>query len=152
MASPLKGLAFLIGDWDGSGEGFDTKDEEIRNRMSFAYDPSPSIISGRFEAWRSGKLENKGSMTILYDPNIRKLVRKTVYSYGFIMNEVGELRGERFDFDCTGVDAMPDFWKGLRIRTFIEKHSDADFTSGLETAKEGEDFRVFGQNRFRRHR
>jgi hypothetical protein len=152
-SDPFSKISFLIGDWEGRGEGFDTgKDSDITNKMSFAFAPSPSIITGRFEARRAGKLENEGAMIILYDPNIRRFVRKTVYSYGFIMNEIGTTRGNRFLFDCVGIDALPDYWKGLRIRTFLEKKSEDEFTSGLMTAKKGEAFHVYGQNRFRRRR
>ncbi len=91
-------------------------------------------------------------MIILYDPNIRKFVRKTIYSYGFVMNEVGEERDDRFVFDCTSIDAEPDYWKGLKIRNILQKHSDAEFSTGLETAKKGEEFRVYGQNRFRKRK
>ena len=148
---PFNKISFLIGDWDGRGEGFDTgKESDITNRMSFALAPSPSVITGRFEARRAGKLENEGTMIIIYDPNIRRLVRKMVYSYGFIMNEVGTVRGSRFLFDSVGIDALPDYWKGLRIRTFLDKKSEDEFTSGLMTANKGGPFRIYGQNRFRR--
>ena len=147
----FKKLAFIVGEWDGKGEGFDTgKESDITNRMTLAYDPSPGVITGRFEARRSGKLENQGMMIFLYDPVINKFIRKTVYSYGFLMNEVGELKDDRFVFDCVGIDAEPDYWKGLRIRTYIEKHSDDDFSTGLETASKGEEFKLYGQNRFHR--
>jgi hypothetical protein len=91
MTDQLRMLSFLIGEWRGKGEGFDTsKDTEIANNLAFHYDPSPSIITGRFEARRAGQLENNGMMILLYDANLGKIVRKQVYSYGFIMNEVGE--------------------------------------------------------------
>jgi hypothetical protein len=149
LVEPLKKLSFLIGEWKGRGEGFDTsKDTEITNTLGFTYDPSPSIITGRFEARRAGIRENSGMMIFLYDPNVGKIVRKQVYSYGFIMNEVGDEKDDRFVFDCVSIDAEPDYWKGLKIRSFLQKHSDKEISMGLEVAKRGEDFRVYGQNRF----
>jgi len=151
---PIKKLSFLIGEWKGKGEGFGTeKSEDISNTLSFAYDPAPSIITGRFRAMRSGKPENEGIMVFLYDRNINKFIRKQVYSYGFVMNEIGEQKGEdRFVFDTTSIDAEPDYWKGLRIRSFMQKHSESEITMGLETAKKGEEFHVLGQNRFRKRK
>jgi hypothetical protein len=147
----MKELSFIVGEWDGKGEGFDTGPEsDITNKMSFAYDPSPGIISGRFEARRSGKLENQGIMIFMYDSNTKKYVRKTVYSYGFLMNEVGRLKGDKFVFECIGIDSEPSYWKGLRIRTFIDRISNNEFLSGLETAKPGGKFKLFGRTRFRR--
>jgi hypothetical protein len=152
MADSIKKLSFLIGEWNGKGEGFDTgKDSNISNILSFNYHPSPSIITGRFEARREGKPENEGMMFLLYDPNIGKYVRKQVYSYGFVMNEVGqETNEDLFVFDCVSIDAEPDYWKGLRIRSFLQKHSDREIAMGLQTAKKSEDFHTYGQNRFRK--
>jgi len=153
MENQFKTLSFLIGRWKGRGEGFDSgKGTEIANTLDFSWDPSPSIITGRFEAQRAGKLENNGIMIFLYDTNLAKIVRKQVYSYGFIMNEVGELKGDRFVFDCIGIDAEPDYWKGVRIRSFLQKHSDTEISMGLEIAKKGEDFRLYGQNRYHKLR
>jgi len=86
----------------------------------------------------------------LYDPNIRKFVRKTVYSYGFFTNEVGVAKGDKFIFDSVNINAEPDYWKGLRIRNVIQRHSNDEFSTGLQTAKKGEGFRLYGSNRFRR--
>lgn len=145
----MKSLSFLVGKWTGRGEGFDTeKGTEIVNTLEFAYDPSPSIMTGRFEAVRSGKPENNGIMILLYDSNLQKYVRKQVYSYGFLMNEVGVANGEGFLFDTVSIDAEPDYWKGLKIRSFLHKHSDNEISLGLQTAKQGGEFRTYGQNRF----
>ena len=153
MGESFKKLSFLIGKWKGRGEGFDAgKETDIANTLDFSYDPSPSIITGRFEARRDGKPENSGLMIFLYDANLRKIVRKQVYSYGFIMNELGDVKGDRFVFDCVGIDAEPDFWKGVKIRSFLQKHSDNEISMGLEVAKKDEDFRVYGQNRFHKKR
>lgn len=150
-AEQMRKLSYLIGEWHGRGEGFDTgKDDDIANALTFAYGPSPSMITGHFSAKRSGRMENSGTMTILYDSSIGRFVRKQIYSYGFIMNEIGEMKGDRLTFDCVSIDAEPDYWKGLRIRSFLQRHSDNDFSTGLETAKEGEDFRLYGQNRFQK--
>ena len=153
MAQSLKQLSFLIGEWKGSGEGFGTsKNTDISNSLEFEYGPSSSIITGRFEARRAGKMENNGIMILLHDNNIGKFVRKQVYSYGFVMNEVGDAEGDKFTFDCVSIDAEPDYWRGMKIRSFLVKHSNDEISMGLEIAKKGEDYQLYGKNRFRRIR
>ena len=81
----------------------------------------------------------------LYDSNIRKFVKKDVYSYGFIVNQIGELEGKRFNFESVGIDSEPDFYKGVGFRTFVEKLSPKSMAMGVETAKPGKGYTLYGR-------
>ncbi len=53
-------------------------------------------------------------------------------------------------FDIVSIDGEPDFFKGLRWRSFIHKYSNSEIGSGLELAKKEEPFRLYGETRARR--
>ncbi len=79
MENQFKKLSFLIGRWKGKGEGFDSgKDTEIANTLEFSWDPSPSIITGRFEAQRAGKLRDRRRARLLEGRQDTKLSAETL--------------------------------------------------------------------------
>jgi len=47
-------------------------------------------------------------------PNINKYVRKSMFSYGWINNEVGDFHGDGLTFDVVSMDREPDYFKGLK--------------------------------------
>jgi hypothetical protein len=81
----------------------------------------------------------------LYDGNIKKFIKKDVYSYGFIVNQVGELEGKRFNFESVGIDSEPEYYKGVRFRTFVEMVSPKTIAMGVETAKSGKGYTLYGK-------
>ena len=87
---------------------------------------------------------------LMWDHNVRKYVRKSVYSYGWILNEVGELNGDRSTFDVVSTDGEPDFFKGTRWRSYLHKYSSEEIGTGLEVANVGEPFRLYGEQRARK--
>ena len=86
----------------------------------------------------------------MWDSNIGKYVRKPLYSYGWILNEVGEFNEDRLTLDVVSTDGEPDYFKGTRWRSYIHKHSLSEIGTGLEVAKEGESFRLYGEQRSRK--
>jgi len=149
MTQQLKRLGFLVGKWSGTAEGFGG-DSPLTSIASFDYEPGNSIISGYRESRTGKKLQNRVLMMFLYDRNLEKFVRKDVYSYGFLVNQIGELDGNRFVFDSVGIDSEPDFYKGVKFRSFVEKLSNKSISMGVETAKPGEKFRLYGQQKLKR--
>lgn len=116
----------------------------------FTHDPGKDVISGYRENMDGKKLENRILMIFIHDRNTDKLVRKDIYSYGFIVNQVGEEREGRFVFDSVSMDGELDYFKGIRFRTFIEKHSKERMTMGVEVAEKGREFHLYVQQKFRR--
>lgn len=153
MSEEFKRLGFLIGEWKGKASGPVTEGaKDIENRMVLAFDPGQSIISGTFEARQGERVENRGYMYILYDGNKRRYVRKLVYSYGWIQNEEGVFEGNDLVLDVVSTDAEPDYFKGLRVRHHIQKVTDDEIVTRMETAKNDGDYTLYVQQKFRRVR
>ena len=58
---------------------------------------------------------------------------------------MGEWKNNRLTIDIVSIDGEPDYFKGLRLRNFIQKSSEDEIVDGVETAKLGEEFRLFGR-------
>ena len=150
MSEQLQKLRFLLGEWKGRAEDQFGEKGVIESRYVFAQDPSEHFIAERDESWKEGKLVNRSVSFLMWDPNISKYVRKSIFSYGWINNEVGEWKDDRLVFDIVSIDGEPEFFKGVRWRSFIRKYSENEIGSGLEVAKKEELFRLYGETRARR--
>lgn len=150
LAKSLHDLDFLVGRWSGKAEGSATGGGTLTSSSMFTHDPGKDVISGYRENMDGKKLENRILMIFIHDRNTDKLVRKDIYSYGFIVNQVGEEREGRFVFDSVSMDGEPDYFKGIRFRTFIEKHSKERMTMSVEVAEKGREFHLYVQQKFRR--
>ena len=150
MSDPLAQLRFLLGNWKGRAENQFGETGVIESIFSFTQDPNEKFISGRTESWKEGKLVNSSHSFLIWDPNISKYVQKSVFSYGWVNNEVGELTGDRLLLDILSIDAEPSFFKGVKWRSFIHRYSENEIGSGLEVAKGGEPFHLYGEPRARR--
>ncbi len=122
----------------------------IESIFRFTQDPSDHFIASRGESRKEGKLVNTGLTYLMHDTNIGKYVRKSIFSYGWILSEVGEWNNDRLVFDIVSIDGEPDYFKGLKWRSFIHKYSENEIGSGLEVSKNGEPFRLYGETRARR--
>ena len=150
MSDPLAQLRFLLGNWKGRAENQFGETGVIESIFSFTQDPNEKFISGRTESWKEGKLVNSSHSFLIWDPNISKYVQKSVFSYGWVNNEVGELTGDRLLLDILSIDCEPGFFKGVKWRSFIHRYSENEIGSGLEVAKGGEQFHLYGETRARR--
>lgn len=74
-------------------------------------------------------------MMFLHDRSSKRLIRKDIYSYGFVVNQIGELENGRFTFNCVNMDSEPDYFKNVKFRTFIEKISDKKIVLGVKTRR-----------------
>lgn len=150
MSEHLKRLEFLIGKWRGRSEDQFGEKGIIEGTFEFTHDPGELFIGSVGESWSNGKRLHRALSYLLWDANIKKYVRKSVYSYGWILNEVGELDGDRLTFDVVSTDGEPDYFKGTRWRSFIQRYSQDEIGTGLEVAKPGEPFRHYGEQRAKR--
>jgi hypothetical protein len=150
VAKPLEQLEFLIGKWGGTAEGFGSDSGSLTSTAAFKYEPGRKIISGYRESREGRRLQNRVLMLFLYDNGIGKFVRKDVYSYGFIVNQIGEQAGNRFNFESVGIDSEPDFYKGVGFRSFVEKVSANAINLGIENAKQGKAYTLYGQQKLKR--
>lgn len=147
---PLKRFEFLIGHWKSRAENqFDEKGI-IEGTLECRHEPSEKFIAMIGESRSEGKLVNRGLSYLMWDENIKKYVRKSLFSYGWILNEVGSLVGDRLTLDVVSMDGEPDYFKGTRWRSFIQKYSENEIGTGLEVAKDNGPFKLYGESRAKR--
>jgi hypothetical protein len=150
MSEALKRLEFLIGKWKGRAEGQFGEKGVIESIFECSHEPSEMFIAMIGESRTNGKLVNRSAAYLTWDPNISKYVRKSMFSYGWINNEVGDFNDERLTFDVISMDGEPDYFKGLKWRSFIHRYSQNEIGTGLEVSKKGEPFRPYGESKARR--
>jgi len=145
MVSPLDDWEFLVGEWKGETKDQFGETETIKGTAVYSLDPSDSFIMERREAWSGSSLVNRSISLMFFDIAEQKFKRKTFFSYGFVNNEVEYLRNEKeIRFDIT-MEPLSKSFQGTRWRSFIKKISEDKVAVGLEVAKEGEDFKNYGE-------
>ncbi|HEV2120814.1 MAG TPA: hypothetical protein VGS11_12030 [Candidatus Bathyarchaeia archaeon] len=150
MSEALKRLEFLIGKWKGRAEGQFGEKGIIDSIFECSHEPSEMFIATIGESRSNGKPVNKGASYLTWDANINKYVRKSMFSYGWINNEVGDFHNDRLTFDVVSMDGEPDYFKGLKWRSFIHRYSENEIGTGLEVSKQGGLFRLYGESKARR--
>jgi len=143
--SPLDKWRFLVGTWKSRAAGQFGEEGVVEGITVFSCEPSESFIFAKGENWCEGRLLNRSVSLLFYDGVEGKFKRKTFFSYGFVNNEVEYSKSEneiRFD---TTMEPLPKNFEGTRWRSFIRKISENKIALGLEVAKQGEDFRSYGE-------
>ena len=78
-------------------------------------EPSKRFITSRGESRHSGELVLRAISILLYDTNNRKYVRKSAYSDGWILNEVGDWTApDRLVFEVVSTDGESEAFKGTK--------------------------------------
>lgn len=146
----LQRLEYLIGRWKSRAENQFGEKGVIEGTFECSHSPSGNCIATIGESRSDGKLVNSAATYLIWDQNIRKYVRKSIYSYGWILNEVGILNGDRLVLDVISIDGEPDYFKGTKWRSFIQKYSENEIGTGLEVAKADGPFKPYGESRAKR--
>lgn len=142
---PLDDWIFLIGSWGGGSEDQFGDEGRIDTTAEFTSKLGGEYIMGVIESERDGSLENASIIMMFYDARNKVFRRKTFFSYGFVNNEVEYERSEneiRFEVES---EPTPQAFDGMRWRSYIQRVSDMEIRMGLEAAKEGEDFKCYGE-------
>jgi len=114
--------------------------------VTFSCEPSALFIMGIGENRCEGNLLHKSINILFYDNTEKKFRRKTIFSYGFVDNEVECARTKNeIKFDVTH-EPIQKQYEGTRFRSFMRKISDTKVAMGLEIAKEGKEFKQFGES------
>ena len=146
-ASPLDEWGFLIGDWKSKAEKgqFDEKGT-IEGSATFSYEPGEMFIMGIGENRSEGQLLNKSVSVLFYDGVTKKFRRKTFFSYGFVNNEVEYRRTKsEIRFEIV-MEPLPKQFEGTKWRSFIRRISDTKIAMGLETSRNGKEFKPYGES------
>jgi hypothetical protein len=146
-SSPLDEWRFLIGTWKGKAEGGQFGVEgTIEDIGVFSCEPSEMFIMVTGENRCEGRILNKSISILFYDDTEKKFKRKTFFSYGFVNNEVECARTKNeIKFDIT-MEPLPKQYEGTRFRSFLKKISDTKIAMGMEVAREGKEFKSYGES------
>lgn len=144
-SSLLDEWRFLIGEWKSTAENQFGEEGKIEGVAVFSSEPSDKFIMAKGETRSGSRLVNKSISLFFFDPAEKKFRRKTFFSYGFVNNEVECARDKgEIKFDIT-MEPLPKNFEGTRWRSFIRKISENKVAMGLEVAKEGEEFKRYGE-------
>ncbi len=144
--SPLDEWRFLIGTWKSSAKDQFGEKGIVEGAAVISYEPSEAFIMAKGENSCEGKLLNKSISILFYDSTEKKVRRKTFFSYGFVNNEVECARSkDEIRFDIT-MEPLPKQFEGMRWRSFIRKISDDKVAMGLEVARDGKEFKSYGES------
>lgn len=145
-SSPLDEWRFLIGTWKGTSKGQFGEKGVIEGVAVFSSEPSEAFIMEKGEGSSEGHFVNRSISLLFYDNVEQKFRRKTFFSYGFVNNELECSRDKNeIKFDIK-MEPLPKNFEGTRWRSFIRKISDTKIAMGLEVAKEGEEFKKYGES------
>jgi len=134
-----------VGKWKGTSKDEFGEKGIIENTAVFTMEPSEKFIMATGEARSKGRLLNKSISLMFYDSREGRFKRKAFFSYGFVNNEVECVRNKNeIRFDIT-MEPLPKSFEGTKWRSFIRKISADEIATGLETAKEGEEFKKYGE-------
>ena len=145
--SPLDEWRFLVGTWKGKAEGgqFGQKGT-VESIGVFSCEPSAMFITATGENWCDGQLLNKSISILFHDDADKKFRRKTFFSYGFVNNEVERSRTKNeIKFDIT-MEPLPKQFEGTCCRSFIRRISNTKIAMGLEIARDGKEFKPYGES------
>jgi len=137
-----------VSNWhlEGHFEGSVGEKGVIEGATVFSNEPSEKFIVAKGESWCEGRLLNRSISLFFYDSVDQKFKRKSFFSYGFVNNEVEYTRAEdeiKFNIE---MEPMPKNFEGTRWRSFIRKISNTKIAMGLEVAKQGEEFKQYGES------
>jgi len=143
--NPLQDWHFLLGEWKGGSADQFGGEGEIKVTTIFSLELNGKYIMSKHEAHRDGKLENASIGLMFYDARNKLILRKTFFNYGFVNNEVEYERSENeIRFEVV-LEPVPQSFDGMKWRSYIKKISESEIRLGLESAKDGEDFKSFGE-------
>jgi hypothetical protein len=145
--SPLDEWRFLIGTWKGKAEGgqFGQKGT-VEGIAVFSCEPSAMFVMATGENWCEGQLLNKSMSILFYDDVEKRFRRKTFFSYGFVNNEVECARTKNEIRFNISMEPLPKQFEGTCWRSFIRRISDTKIAMGMEAAKEGKEFKPYGES------
>ncbi len=145
----LDRLEFLIGSWRGASQDQFGQKGTLESLLECTHEPSEKFVQLKGESRLDGKVINRGIEFITFDLKSKKYICKRVWSYGFIENGKGAWENDSLVF-LLEFDNEPEYFAGTRWRSFIRKYGENEIGTGLLTAKEGEEYGLYGETRLTR--
>lgn len=144
--NPLQDWQFLIGEWKGGLKDQFNIIGELKVEATFSLRLDGQTIFSEFVTKKEDKIINQSISFMFYDILENTFRRKTLFSYGFVNNEVGyKVTTNEIRFNVTS-EPLPKQFEGLRWRSYLIKVSETKILMGLEQAKEGGEFQLYGES------
>ncbi|MHA2168933.1 MAG: hypothetical protein ACXAB7_03370 [Candidatus Kariarchaeaceae archaeon] len=150
MKADLTNWSFLIGKWKGENIESSYDEGNVTMTGEYQYKPNDKFIHHIHEAQNEdGPINN--SIAVMYiDPYSNRFLRKEIYSYGFVNNEVSYHFGENsIKFDIT-IEPHPKQFEGLVWRSWLTKISDTEIEMAMENRKEDQPYQLFNRSRWQK--
>lgn len=145
--SGLDRLDFLVGRWKGRSTNQFAEEGIIESNLECTKE-----LDGRFlqlwgESMKDGAILNRAIEFITFDSRAGRYICKRMWSYGFIENGEGKWEDDSALMFQIKFDNQPPDFAGTLWRSFIRRYSDNEIGHGLYTAKEGEQYHLYGETR-----
>ena len=148
-------LKFLVGKWDGTGNGqpgtskiereyrFVLNDKYLNVQNRSVYDPQPKNPKGEIhEDWGM----------ISYDKSRKQFVFRQFHVEGFV-NQYASTSisedGKTIVFTSEGIENIPTGWRARETYRIVNVD---EFTEVFELAEPGKDFQIYSEGHFRRRK
>lgn len=143
--NPLHEWRFLIGTWKGESKGQFGMTGELSVKATFTFELEERTIVGKTTTTQDAKVVNQSISFMFYDVLEETFRRKTLFSYGWVNNEVAyKGNANEIHFDVIS-EPLPKQFEGIQWRSYIIKVSPTKILMGLEEAKKGGDFKLYGE-------
>jgi len=148
--SGLDRLDFLVGKWRGASTDQFGEKGVIVSSLECVRD-----LDGRFlrllgESTKDGALLNSAVTFITYSSREQRYISKRMWSYGFIENGEGTWEDDQTLMFRIRFDNPPPDFSGTLWKSFIRRYGPDEIGHGLYTAKEGDQYKLYGETRQRR--
>lgn len=149
----FKPLRFLVGSWEGQGEGrpgvstvereykFVLQDKFLEAKNKSVYEPQEDNPKGEIH-------EDWGLFS--YDEGRQKLVFRQFHMEGFVNRYVLDSLSANGKILVFTTEAIENFWPNWRARETYRILNDDEFTETFELAPPDSDFELYMTNHFKR--
>ncbi len=145
--SGLQRLDFLIGRWEGRYADQFGERGTLESSLECTKELNGRFLQLRGATRRDGVILNQATEFITFDSKAEKYVSKKMWSYGFIENGEGKWEDDKTLMFQIKFDNPPSDFAGSVWKSFIRRYSGDEIGHGLYTAKEGEEYRLYGETR-----
>ena len=145
--SGLDRLDFPVGRWKGRSTDQFGEKGVIESTLECTKELDGRFLQLRGESTRDGATLDRAIEFIAFDPRAGRYICKRMWSYGFIENEEGRREDDSTLMFQIKFDNQPPDFAGTLWRSFIRRYSDNEIGHGLYTAKEGEQYHLYGETR-----
>jgi len=146
--SELDKLSFLLGKWKSRSEDQFGEKGVLESTFEVTKELGGHFVQIKGEARKDNVIVNQAVYFIGYDAKAKHYIHKRIWSYGFIENGEGQWEDPNtLVFHITKVDNAPQGFEGISWKSFIRQYNENEIGTGLYAAKDGEEYKLYGESR-----